>query len=298
MSGRAPAAWPRRPRRRPRGAGLRHDCGGRLMAEDFRTRLKAWRMTPNHALVGPPDTDGVIERFLRPPKGQVSHGRLFRTLDAVRDAVRAFIARHDAEWPNETDGHLGPRATRRRRPPGDPALGRTIQPSVRGTSSSSSRVGAAPREAPRPSAGLSGSKVVVEVPAASGRDGGSGSPPAPRRGRIWRERWRCPRAPPRCRGSCTTRACRGWERAPCDRHGHPRGRSATLPVRAARPGTRSRWPDLASASRSTRRARARCCCGRGRADAAAVDAPAPRRDRTRGPARPRLRERRRPCDAG
>ena len=38
------------------------------------------------------------------------HGRIFQTIDEVRDAVRAFAARYNAEWLIEKNGHLSPAA--------------------------------------------------------------------------------------------------------------------------------------------------------------------------------------------
>ncbi len=40
------------------------------------------------------------------------HGRIFRTLEEVRDAVRAFVARYNSEWLVEKNGHRSPDATR------------------------------------------------------------------------------------------------------------------------------------------------------------------------------------------
>ena len=87
-------------------------------------------MTPSYAFVGQPQT-GVVERFFRTLKEQVVHGRVFETLEAFgagsrserearkgpegfRDAVRAFIARCDAEWLIEKNGFLSPHDLRRK----------------------------------------------------------------------------------------------------------------------------------------------------------------------------------------
>ena len=56
--------------------------------------------------------NGVIERLFRTLKEQVVHGRIFRTLDEVRDAVRTFAARYNAEWLVENNGHRSPNAMR------------------------------------------------------------------------------------------------------------------------------------------------------------------------------------------
>jgi len=55
-------------------------------------------MAPSYAFVREPETNGVIERLFRTLKEQVIHGHVFQTIDEVRDAVRAFAARYNAEW--------------------------------------------------------------------------------------------------------------------------------------------------------------------------------------------------------
>ena len=65
-------------------------------------------MTPGYAFVAEPETNGVIERLSRTLKEQAIHGRVFQTIDEVRDAVRAFAARDNAEWLIEKNGYLSP----------------------------------------------------------------------------------------------------------------------------------------------------------------------------------------------
>ena len=96
-----------------RGVQLRHDHGSCFMAEDFQNQTRAWGMTPSFAFVGEPQTNGVVERFFRTLKEQVVHGRVFETLEDLRDAVRAFIARYNAQWLIEKNSHLSPHARRR-----------------------------------------------------------------------------------------------------------------------------------------------------------------------------------------
>ena len=61
-----------------------------------------------YAFVGEPQTNGVIERLFRTLKEQIVYGRIFQTVDDVRDAVRAFAARYNAEWLIEKNGHRSP----------------------------------------------------------------------------------------------------------------------------------------------------------------------------------------------
>lgn len=64
-------------------------------------------MTPSYAFVGEPETNGVIERFFRTLKEQIVHGRIYQTIDEVRDA-----ARYNAEWLIEKNGLRSPSDTR------------------------------------------------------------------------------------------------------------------------------------------------------------------------------------------
>jgi transposase InsO family protein len=91
-----------------RGLALRHDHGSNFMAEHFQKQARFWGISPSYACVGEPETNGVIERFFRTMKEQVIHGRVFQTIDEVRDAVRAFAARYNAEWLIEKNDYLSP----------------------------------------------------------------------------------------------------------------------------------------------------------------------------------------------
>jgi len=91
-----------------RGVALRHDHGSNFMSDDFQRQARAWGLAPSYAFVGEPETNGVIERLFRTFKEQVVHGRIFQTIDDVRDAVRSFVARYNAEWLIEKNGHRSP----------------------------------------------------------------------------------------------------------------------------------------------------------------------------------------------
>jgi putative transposase len=95
-----------------RGLALRHDHGSNFMADHFQKQVKFWGVSPSCAFVGEPETNGVIERLFRTLKEQVVHGRIFQTIDEVRDAVRAFAARYNAEWLIEKNGQRSPDAMR------------------------------------------------------------------------------------------------------------------------------------------------------------------------------------------
>jgi putative transposase len=56
--------------------------------------------------------NGVIERLFRTLKEQIVHGRVFQTIDEVRDTVRDFAALYNAEWLIEKNGYLSPLGAR------------------------------------------------------------------------------------------------------------------------------------------------------------------------------------------
>jgi transposase InsO family protein len=68
-----------------RGVQLRHDHGSSFMADDFQTQIRAWGVTPSFAFVGQPETKGVVERFFRTFKEQIVHGRVYETIEDVRE---------------------------------------------------------------------------------------------------------------------------------------------------------------------------------------------------------------------
>ena len=91
-----------------RGLALRHDHGSNFMADVFQKQMRFWGVAPSYAFVGEPETNGCIERLFRTLKEQAIHGRIFETIAEVRDAVRAFVARYNAEWLIEKNGHRSP----------------------------------------------------------------------------------------------------------------------------------------------------------------------------------------------
>jgi putative transposase len=95
-----------------RGVALRHDHGSAFMADHFQNQIKFWGMAPSFAFVGEPETNGVAERFFRTFKEQVVHGRIYRTIDDVRAAVRVFFERYNTAWLIEKNGLRSPRQTR------------------------------------------------------------------------------------------------------------------------------------------------------------------------------------------
>lgn len=91
-----------------RGLALRMDNGTQYISDHFLHQLRFWGITPSFAFVEQPQTNGVAERFNRTLKEQVIHGRIFRNLAEVREAVAAFVKRYNAEWRVEKLGFLTP----------------------------------------------------------------------------------------------------------------------------------------------------------------------------------------------
>ena len=53
----------------------------------------------------PPQT---LDKYVVPPSAAAIHGCVFHTTNEVRDAVRGFAARYNAEWLIEKNGYLSP----------------------------------------------------------------------------------------------------------------------------------------------------------------------------------------------
>jgi putative transposase len=91
-----------------RGVAVRHDHGSAFMADHFQHQIRFWGMAPSYAFVAEPETNGVAERFFRTLKEQIVHGRVYRTIDEVRAAVRLFVEGYNAAWLIEKNGLLSP----------------------------------------------------------------------------------------------------------------------------------------------------------------------------------------------
>jgi hypothetical protein len=95
-----------------RALAPRHGHGSDFMTDDFERQMRFWGMAPSHAFVAEPETNGSLERLFRTLKEQAVHGRIFRATGEVRDAIRAFVTRYNAEWLVEKDVHRSRDATR------------------------------------------------------------------------------------------------------------------------------------------------------------------------------------------
>jgi transposase InsO family protein len=95
-----------------RGLELRMDHGTQYLSDHFLNQLRFWGIRPSFAFVEQPQTNGVAERFIRTLKEQVIHGRIYRTLEELHQAVGAFVKLYNEHWRVEKLGFLTPREAR------------------------------------------------------------------------------------------------------------------------------------------------------------------------------------------
>ena len=60
-----------------------------MLSDHFTNQIKFWGIQPSYAFVAEPQTNGVAERFNRTLKEQIIHGRIYRNIAELRDAVFA-----------------------------------------------------------------------------------------------------------------------------------------------------------------------------------------------------------------
>ena len=94
-----------------RGLALRMDHGSQYLSDHFTNQIKFWGIQPSYAFVAEPQTNGVAERFNRTLKEQIIHGRIYRNIAELRDAVRDFVELYNAQWIVEKNGYLEPRSS-------------------------------------------------------------------------------------------------------------------------------------------------------------------------------------------
>ena len=95
-----------------RGLALRMDHGSQYLSDHFTNQIKFWGIQPSYAFVEQPQTNGVAERFNRTLKEQIIHGRIYRNIAELRNAVRGFVEQYHAQWIVEKNGYLSPAQAR------------------------------------------------------------------------------------------------------------------------------------------------------------------------------------------
>jgi len=95
-----------------RGLTLRMDNGTQYVSEHFRNQVRFWGVAASYAFIEQPQTNGVAERFFKTLKEQIIHGRVYRTVAELREAVEAFVDLYNEQRLPEKNGFLSPSATR------------------------------------------------------------------------------------------------------------------------------------------------------------------------------------------
>ncbi len=90
-----------------RGLALRMDHGSQICRTTSPTRSSSGASSRPK-----PQTNGVAERFNRTLKEQIIHGRIYRNIAELRDAVRDFVELYNAQWIVEKNGYLSPAQAR------------------------------------------------------------------------------------------------------------------------------------------------------------------------------------------
>ena len=88
------------------------DHGSQYLSDHFTNQIKFWGIQPSYAFVEQPQTNGVAERFNRTLKEQIIHGRIYRNIAELRNAVRGFVEQYNAQWIVEKNGYLRPAQAR------------------------------------------------------------------------------------------------------------------------------------------------------------------------------------------
>jgi transposase InsO family protein len=95
------------------GLALRCDHGSQYTSDYFQTELKHFGIRQSLAYVAEPQTNGVAERFWKTLKKQVLEGRIYQTLDDLREALKAFMDLYNRQWRLEKLGGRTPEEARK-----------------------------------------------------------------------------------------------------------------------------------------------------------------------------------------
>jgi transposase InsO family protein len=96
------------------GLAIRADHGTQYTSEDFMEQAKAWGAHMSYAYVAEPQTNGISERFIRTLKEQVIHGKIYRNVEELRQAIGDFVKKYNSQWLLERLHYVAPRDARRR----------------------------------------------------------------------------------------------------------------------------------------------------------------------------------------
>jgi putative transposase len=96
-----------------RGVELRHDHGSQYLTDYFQGQSRHHGFTPSFALLGEPETNGVVERFNRTFKEQIIHGHIYRDRAELAAALAAFAKTYNEQWLLEKLAYCSPNQARR-----------------------------------------------------------------------------------------------------------------------------------------------------------------------------------------
>lgn len=94
------------------GLSARHDHGSCFTAELYQAELRFLGVESSPAFVRAPEGNGCIERFFRTLKEQLLWVTTYRTVEELREGLRAFREKYNSNWILERHGYLTPRAAR------------------------------------------------------------------------------------------------------------------------------------------------------------------------------------------
>lgn len=96
-----------------KGLKIRIDNGSQYTSDYFLQQLAYWGIESSFGLVRQPETNGVAERFHRTFKEQIIEGRVFKSIEELKDAMRQFIKLYNEEWLVAKRGYISPVEARR-----------------------------------------------------------------------------------------------------------------------------------------------------------------------------------------
>ena len=90
------------------GLSLRMDHGTQYVSGHFRDQVRFWGVKASYAFAEQRQGNGVAERFFCDLKEQIIHGRIYRDVAELCEAVDTFITLFNEQWRPEKNGFLSP----------------------------------------------------------------------------------------------------------------------------------------------------------------------------------------------
>lgn len=96
------------------GLKLRIDNGSQYTSDYFLQQVTHWGIEHSFGIVRQPETNGVAERFHKTLKDQILHGRIFKNIEELREAVREFVKVYNEKWLVQKLNYQSPLEARQR----------------------------------------------------------------------------------------------------------------------------------------------------------------------------------------